>query len=83
MPEDFRDRPSIRALLVQERGAGVPKIVEADLTDARPIAQRLESAVQVPGLDRRPVVCGEHKIRCRPLLTGRQPVGPLLRATRP
>lgn len=34
MAEDFHDRPSVGPLLVQQRGTGVPKIVETHLTDA-------------------------------------------------
>lgn len=54
----------------QERGTGVPGVVDADRRHTRPVAVRREGPVEVARLDRRAVPRGEDEIGVLPLLPG-------------
>ena len=54
----------------QERGAGVPGVVDTDRRHARPVAVRREGPVEVARLDRCAVLRGEGEVGVLSLLSG-------------
>jgi hypothetical protein len=50
----------------QERGTGVPGVVDADTRDTGILAVCVEGAVQAPWFDGRAVLHGEHQVRLLP-----------------
>lgn len=70
MPQDAHRDAGMDVEGGQERGAGVPGVVDADRRHARPAAVGLEGPVEVTRLDRRAVPRGEDEIGVLPLLPG-------------
>ncbi|WP_432934709.1 hypothetical protein ACQPZZ_37680 [Microbispora sp. CA-135349] len=70
MAEDLRDDPGVHALSEQDRGAGVPEVVQPYAPDARRVAHGPEVPVEVlrlfGGPDVSTVIAGDAAVEQRP-----------------